>query len=388
MVDMNSVICPNCKKEVEISEALSHQFNEQKMAELTAQFEKKLDEERKAALESSAKKVKEQFELQMKQMQEDAQEKDTRIKELIEQITELTKELRQSKKEQEEAELEMGKKLLEERVKLKEELEKTLQEKSNLEVAEIKKQLEDTKKALEDAQRKAAQKSQQLQGEVLELELEELLRSSFPHDEIEPVGKGVTGADVRHIVKSPKGYNCGTILWEFKRTKEWKEAWLTKLKDDMRAEKANIPVIVSAVLPKEIESGFGLKDGVWVCDQSLILPLAMVLRKNLLDVGFQKLVSANRGEKADLLYGYITSHEFQQQVENIVEVYRDMQQQVAKERAAFEKIWKMREAQVQKLLHGTANIVGSMQGLAGASMPQIKGLDLLDDGEEQKSLLD
>lgn len=378
---MNTVVCPHCKKTVEISEALRHQFNEQQLAEITAKHEKELEEARKIALDESAKKIKEQFEFQVKQAKEDAQEKEGRIKELIEQITELTKELRQSKKEQEEASLEMQKKLSEEREKIKEDLEKSLTEKSNLEVAEIRKQLEDTKKALEDAQRKAAQKSQQLQGEVLELEIENLLRISFPHDEIEPIGKGITGADVRQLVKSPKGYHCGIILWEFKRTKKWDDKWLVKLKDDLRAEKANIPVIVSMELPKEAESGFGLKEGVWVCSHELIVPIATVLRKSLLDIGYQKLVSANRGEKADLLYNYITSHEFQQQIENIIEVYRDMHHQILKERTAYEKIWKIREAQVEKLLHGTANIVGSMQGYAGASMPQIKGLDLLEDGE-------
>jgi hypothetical protein len=282
----------------------------------------------------------------------------------------------------------MIKKLSEEREKLKEEVGKTLKEKSDLEVAEIKKQLEDTKKALEDAQRKAAQKSQQMQGEVLELELENLLRSAFPQDEIEAVGKGVTGADIKHIVKSPKGYVCGTILWESKRTKEWSDKWLHKLKEDLRVEKAMFPVIVSMNLPKEGENGFGLKEGVWVCTPNLVIPLAIILRKNLLDLGYQKAISANRGEKADLLYSYVTSHEFQQQVENVVEVYQEMQTQIVKERAAFEKAWKQREAQAQRILISTSNMIGSMQGVVGASMPPIKGLDLLDEGDEQQSLLE
>jgi hypothetical protein len=230
--------------------------------------------------------------------------------------------------------------------------------------------------SLEEAKRKAQQGSQQTQGEVLELDLEETLRQEFPNDEIEPVGKGVKGADIRQIVKSPKGFVCGVILWESKRTKAWTDEWLTKLKDDLRAEKANIPVIVSTSLPKELKSLMGLIDGVWVTTYELFIPMATLLRKNLLDIGFQKAVSAHRGDKADLLYEYITGHEFRQQVEALAEVYHEMQEEISKERVAFEKIWKTREGQVKRLSLATANVYGSMQGLVGSSMPQVKGLDL------------
>ncbi|OGH19785.1 MAG: hypothetical protein A3D74_04950, partial [Candidatus Levybacteria bacterium RIFCSPHIGHO2_02_FULL_37_13] len=327
------------------------------------------------------KKVKEELELKFKNSESELEEAKEQSRELREQLLEITKQLRLLKQKDDERELEMQKKLSLEREKIQEDVIKIEKEKSNLEIAEIKKQLDDTKKALEDAQRKSSQKSQQLQGEVLELELEKLLNDAFPHDEFIAVAKGISGADICQIVKSPKGIICGTILWESKRTKEWSDKWLTKLKEDLRAQKANIPIIVSIVLPKEASDGFGIKDGVWICSHQLVLPIATILRKNLLDVGYQKAVLANRGEKADMLYSYVTGHEFQQQVERIVEVYKEMKDQITRERAAFERSWKQREGQAERIIISAANIVGNMQGKVGASMPQIKGLDLLPENQ-------
>ncbi len=373
---MNTLICPHCKKQVEISEALTHQLREDISSTLRAEYKEKIDKAKQEAEEAAIKKISEANYLKLKDLENENREEKERARELREQLLELTKTLRDLKQKDEERELEMQKKLQQEERKIREEVSKKEAEKSNLALAELKKQLEDTRKALEEANRKADQKSQQLQGEILEIELEEVLRLSFPHDEIIAVGKGVSGADIRHIVKSPKGFICGVILWEFKRTKDWSDKWIIKLKEDLRIEKANIPVIVSIEMPKDIPNGFGLKDGVWVCGHSLIFPLATLLRKNLLDVGYQKAISANRGEKADLLYSYVTSHEFQQQIENALEAYTEMKSQISKERAFSEKSWKQREAQAERVLMSIANIVGSMQGRVGTSMPQIKGLDL------------
>jgi hypothetical protein len=384
---MNNIVCPHCGKEVEINQALKHQIEEDILQAERAKQKEELERVTKQAEEKAAKKIKEELDFKLKNSANELEESKKRNDALQEQLLELNKTLRSLQKKDEQRELEMQKQLFTEREKLQEELHKSLGEKYNLEKAELSKQLEDTKRALEDAQRKASQKSQQLQGEVLELELEEVLRREFPHDDIEPIGKGVVGADIRQVVKSPKGFVCGTILWESKRTKEWSEKWIAKLKEDVRSEKAVCAVIVSIALPKEASNGFGLHDGIWVCNYSLVLSLATVLRKNLLDVGYQKAVSANRGTKAEELYSYITSHEFQQQVENVVEVYQEMQTQITKERAAFEKIWKMREGQAQRILRSTGNIIGSMQGVVGGSALPIKGLDL-DSGEEQKSLLE
>lgn len=383
---MNDITCPNCGKRVEISQAIKHQIQESILAKAENKHKEELEKLRIEVEEKAERRIKEELELKFKDSQNELQESKEQSRDLREQLLGITKQLRLLKQKDDERDLEMQKKLSLEREKIQEQVVKIEKEKSSLEVAEIKKQLEDTKKALEDAQRKAAQKSQQLQGEILELELERILHDAFPHDNVESVAKGISGADVLQIVKSPKGFVCGSILWESKRTKEWSDKWLVKLKEDLRNQKANIPIIVSMVLPKEAKDGFGIKEGVCICSPQLILPIATVMRKNLLDVGYQKAVSANREEKKDLLFNYVTDSEFQQQVERIIEAYNEGKNQISKERMAFEKSWKQREVQLERIILSTANIVGSMQGRIGASMPQIKGLDLLP--EDQLTLED
>jgi hypothetical protein len=169
------------------------------------------------------------------------------------------------------------------------------------------------------------------------------------------------------------------IIWEIKRTKNWTDGWIPKLKIDQRSSKAKMAVVISEVLPKHLESDMGFIDGIWVVKPKLAIVLATLLRRNLLDVGRQKAVAANQGDSAAALYSFVTSHEFSQQIESMVETYQEMTQQVSKERTAYERLWSMREKQAQKLLLSTANIVGSMQGHIGtASMPKIKGLELGD----------
>ena len=217
---MNTVVCPHCKKSVEISEALRHEFNEQELAKVKAEHEKELAEAKKTSLEEANKKIKEQFELQLKRAHDDTEEKDKRIKELIEQITELTKELRASKKAQEEAALDMQKKLAVEEEKIRLDTQKKAEEEQHLKILAKDKQLQDTLKELEDAKRKLQQGSQQTQGEVFELEFEELLQKEFPHDKISPVGKGIKGGDIIQEVWDARGNYNGKILWELKKYKD------------------------------------------------------------------------------------------------------------------------------------------------------------------------
>lgn len=379
-VDMQQLTCPHCNKVIEISEALQK--------EVSSQMEKKFQEDLLSATrlvkEKTEKEIAEKMEIQVKDLENEKKQKEERIEKLVSDLlkaNELTRDLKQKDSERE---LELQKKLSEERDKFTEDITKQVSEKAKLKEAELSKKLEDTQKALEEARKKSEQGSQQLQGEVLELALESMLKNAYPMDEIEPVGKGVTGADIRHIVKSQGGAVCGVILWEIKRTKHWEDKWLTKLKDDLRQEGANIPVIVSSELPKEAKDGMGLKENVWICSQALVLPLAELLRKNLYDVAKQKHLMNRQTEKSDLLFSYITGHEFQQQVESILEVYKQMQEQISKEKAVLTKSWKQREEQVEKILITTASIVGSMQGKIGKSSLSIKGLELLslDDGIE------
>ena len=359
----NAIKCPNCGIQIEITEALRGEIEEQVRKETEAKVRHEVEEKKN---------------LEMMDLKKTLGEKDKKIREFIDQEMKLREERRKMEEEKRELALEVQRRVDEEREKTEEEVLKRSEEEHRLRDLEKEKVINDLKKALEEAQRKASQGSQQTQGEVLELDLEENLRSAFPQDTVEPVEKGVKGADIRQIVKSQSGVVCGVILWESKRTKDWHDEWTVKLKEDLRAEGANVPVIVSEALPKEAQKGMGVKGGVWVVSFSLVLPLASLIRKNLLEVTYQKVISVDRSKKAEQLYEYITGHEFRQQLEALVEVYQEMQGEIDKERASFEKIWKTREFQVKRMLNSTASICGSMQGLLGSSVLQIKGLELLE----------
>lgn len=311
-------------------------------------------------------------------------DKDTQIKEQeaalkISRETELTARKREREAEDKikNADLEVEKKLAAERGTLEVEISKRYSEEYSLKEREGQKKISDLLRQLDEAKIKAEQGSQQMQGEVQELDLEEALREAFPQDLIEPVGKGVRGADVRQKVRTSAGKIAGVILWETKRTKSWSDGWLGKLKDDLRAEAANIPVILSAVLPEEASSGFGQKDGVWICKPSIAIPIAFAFRRQLLEVALVNSQAENRGTLADSLYDYVISHEFRQQIESMVETHREMKEQVTRERISYERSWKARESQIDRMLTGTARIAGSIQGRLGdAAFGPVKGLEL------------
>lgn len=375
---VNTIICPHCKNSIELTEALTHQIQEKLVASLNQKHEKELEEVKQKLLDQIKKESEEQFALELTDLKKQLEEKEQKVAEFRGHELKLREEKRKLEEREQELKLEVQRKIDEERKKIEESVLKQAIEEHRLKDLEKEKIIQDLKRGLEEAQRRAQLSSQQLQGEVLELDLEHLLRSSFPQDVIEPIGKGAVGSDIRHMVKSPRGTLCGVVLWECKRTKAWSSGWIPKLKDDLRREKAHIPVIVTTTLPEEAKTGMGMIDGVWVCSFSLVFPLAMLLRKSLLDVAFQKAVSLHKGEKAELLYEFVTSHEFIQQVEALLEVYRDMQEQLVRERSVFEKSWKQREAQMRRYLTSLASVYGTMQGLAGSSMPQIKGFEMME----------
>lgn len=391
---MNLIKCPNCGKEIELSEALTKDIektvleaqHKEHIAELEKvqkdadeKIQKLVEEERlKAQADASSR-----LEHKLKQMQEQSDADKIEVKETRDQLSTLMQELRESKKSVANAELEMQKKLAEEEQKIREEAQKEAGETQRLKLAEKDKQLEAAKKQVEEMQRKLNQGSQQLQGEILELDLEDALTAEFKDDDITSVEKGIKGADIKQTVRSPRGTDCGVILWEIKRTKAWTEGWVQKLKDDLRDTKANIPVIITEVMPRDIKSDIHLYKGVWIVKPGSALVLASLLRKGLLDVGREKAITKHRDTSADALYSFVTSHEFSQQIEAMVEVYTEMITDLTKEKVAFDRIWAKRESQAKKLLGSTANIIGSMQGQlgAGASL-RIKGLELLDAGED------
>jgi len=425
---MSTIICNQCGTEIEITAALQGQIEQQVLAaehkkhqaelqrvkeeaeaqakadrqatqdladrklagakellEAQAQADLELAKQKLAAEAANAQRQQvAQQEMLVQSLTKDAESEKAANKELRVQLTELMQTVRQEKKAREEAELNAQKKLAEEEGRLREEIQKAADEKQRLNLAAKEKTILDLQKALDEAQRKAAQGSQQLQGEIMELDLERALAEAFRDDDIAPVPKGVNGADIAQTVRSARGSDCGLILWELKRTKNWVDGWVPKLKEDVRNAKASAAIIVTETMPKQIEEDMGVFQGVWVCKPPLAVVLGSLLRKSLLDVGRQKALAENRGDKADALYSFVTSHEFAQQVENMVETYQEMTIQVHKERVAYERLWSQREKQAQKLLLGTANIIGSMQGHIGAaSMPRIKGLDLLETGDDE-----
>lgn len=363
----NNIKCPKCGEEIEVSEALS--------ATIKQQIEKGLTEK---IFREAEQKFKNEASEELKILKEDLKFKNQKLEETRAEALKLAQEKMRLDDEKKSFELDKQRQLNAEREKIRQQTLLEASDAHRMKDLEKEKMINDLKRSLEEAQLKASQSSQQLQGEVQELDLEIFLRSAFPTDEINPVGKGVRGADISQTVKTSMGTVCGVILWESKRTKAWVDDWATKLKDDLRASKANIPVIISTVLPKEIKSGFGFFSGVWVAEPKYIQPLAEILRKNLVDVAREKHNSQDRGTKADMIYSYLTSDSFVQQIQSIIEVHQNMKNQIQKERAAFEKIWKERESQAERIMMSTAGIYGSIQGVAGQSLPTVKGLDLLE----------
>lgn len=385
-----TITCKGCGSKISIDEALLHEIKDKALREINQDHQlqiKKLEEKIK---NDSEQRLKEQIEelkskitleanekaqLTLKQLQEETNEEKAENKKLRESLNEVMQQLRLANKERDNTELQMQKKLADEEAKIKEDAQKSATEKFRLEMASREKTISDLQKSLDEAQRKAAQGSQQMQGEILELDLEEALDREFRDDGIQPIAKGTNGADVRQIVKSPRGTACGIILWETKRTKTWSDQWTTKLKADMRAEGANCPVIITEIMPKNAPSICNYQ-GVWVCKPSMAIVLAKLLRDGLLAVGREKAIAQHRGTAADSLYNYVTSHEFAHHIESILDTYEDMQQQIGAERKAMERIWKKREDQLKILTTGVASVYGSMESRVGSSMHKVKGLEL------------
>ncbi|MDB5607994.1 MAG: hypothetical protein JWP25_4894 [Bradyrhizobium sp.] len=230
-------------------------------------------------------------------------------------------------------------------------------------------------RTIEELKRKADQGSQQTQGEALELELETLLRSKFPLDLIEPVGKGEFGGDVVQRVNGSLGQAAGVILWEFKRTKNWSDGWLAKLREDQRNAKADVALIVSQTLPKDVET-FDLIDGVWVAHPRCAVPVAVALRQSLIELAGARSAQQGQQTKMELMYQYLTGPRFRQRLEGIVEKFDELKEDLDKERKFMNRIWSKREGQIQSVIETTVGMYGDLQGIAGKALPEIPSLDM------------
>ncbi len=249
-----------------------------------------------------------------------------------------------------------------------------IEERSALQVAELQKKLDDLNMQLAAAQRRAEQGSQQLQGEVLELAMEDALRRQFPIDAFEEVKKGARGGDIIHRVMTRSGQLAGTILWEVKRTRDWSAPWTAKLKEDMRACGADLGVLVTLVLPREFTASqaFGLHEEVWVSGWSTAVPLAQALRAGVLDVHHQRLVSKGKGESMEALYDYVTSVQFARKIRAVVDAFKRMREELESEKTTTQQRWARREKQIQLAMTELIGIAGNVQGLARQELPELE----------------
>lgn len=355
--------CPKCGNSFFAEESLIAHIKEEATLLIEKKLRQKIEEEKKLEVENLTKEI-----------QENRQKiDDFRNKEL-----ELRKIARNLEEKQKDLELETQRRIDEEKRKIEEETAKKLIDEHHLKDLEKDKKMADMEKLIIDLKRTSQQNSMQTQGEAGELDLEKILRNLFPTDEILEVKKGELGGDIRQVVKTVRGTDCGMILWERKNTKTWQEVWIKKLKEDVRRDKALLGVIVTEALPKDFTKEIGEKNGIWIVSRGFIEPLAILLRKNLYDVAKNKAITFNKQSKAEGLYDFVTSNDFIQQVEKMVDIYMEMKMQVSRERASSERLWKQREMQIDGLLKGISGIYGGMQLMAGSALPQVKSLEIGD----------
>lgn len=400
--------CPHCENEFPLEDALSEELKDsiekekhllrEQMREYKKNAEERLkvkdDEINKIKLqqdeitrnkinealtkketelkESITKNISSDFESQIKLLQQTNNDYEEKLKLSRQKELEFLQKEKNLQTKEEELQITLHKQLLTEREKLKEQLVKeeaerlSLKEQEhNLQIRDLQKQLDDQKKLTEEMRRKQEQGSMQLQGEVQELLLEEILKESFPSDVVNEVQKGKKGADCLLLVKNKFGHDCGTILFESKRTVAWKNEWIEKLKQDKINCNADVAIIVSQVLPERMENNFGFEDGIWICSFEDVKILTASLREGIINVYQEIKKHDNQGDKMQLLYEYMTSPEFASQWKAIRGVFRNMKQLIEDEKRAMEKIWKNREKQLDAALHNSGLIMGSIEGIAG-----------------------
>ncbi len=274
-----------------------------------------------------------------------------------------------------EMEIRLEQRILEQAAEIRERAAREAEDRLKLLMREKDESIADLKRSMEDLQHKFEKKSQQLQGEVQELDLEERLQRHFVRDHIAPIPKGQVGADVMQRVVGDSGVECGAIVWECKRTKNWQAVWLDKLRDDQRATKAELAILVSQTLPDGVDN-FSFIDGIWVVHPSLVIPVATALRERLLEVSRTRQSMSGQQDKVQLVYGYLTSPQFKQRIEAIVEAFRTMQSDLQQERRVFERHWAKREKEIEHVIAATAGMCGDLQGIVGASFQEIDGLSM------------
>ena len=401
-----NIKCPSCNHEFPLEAAINDELREaiekekqelrQKMSdhlrkkeeelirkekewrELLVKREQEVQQEAEAGLR---KKIAADFENKMQLLEQNNRDNEEKLKEARKRELDFMRQEQELKNREAELEIRVQKELQLEREKLTDEIRKIEEQKISVKeteylmrTKELEKQLEDQKRLAEEMRRRAEQGSSQLQGEVQELALEDMLRAAFPFDVVEEVGKGVRGADCIQVVRNNMGNDCGKIIYESKRTKEFGGDWIEKLRADMRSQGADVAVIVTQTFPRDMDR-FGEKNGVWICSFHEVKSVVYMLREGIVKVAAALKTQENSGDKMALLYKYLTSSEFAEQWRAIREGFMSMRQSIQKERDAMEKLWKAREKQLEKVLLNAAHIHGSIDGIAGLEDVDLQLLD-------------
>jgi len=425
MKNQTQINCPNCGESVDVQDILAHQLEEEFKQKYQSQLatEKKKYEEQ----EQNLKEAKEEFEVKKKQqneifqerlelelkeekkkieakvkaklqeeqseqlqlMRNELKEQSEKVKELNRTKAEIEKLKREKGELKEAAEAEAQKRLNETLLQERDKIKKAEHDKNELRFKELQKQLEDQKRLTEEMKRKQEQGSMQLQGEVQELAIEEWLAAQFPLDTITEIKKGERGGDCLQTVHTRAQQNCGTIYYESKRTKSFQPSWIEKFKADIRTKGANIGVLVTEVMPSDMDR-MGLKDGIWICNYEEFKGLCTVLRSSIVQVNNALSSQENRGDKMHLLYDYLTSNTFSMQMEAIVEGFTQMKNDLDTEKRSMQRIWKQREKQLEKVIINTVDMYGSVKGIAGNAVASVKALELpgQEDDEEGELTID
>ncbi|HTN72501.1 MAG TPA: DUF2130 domain-containing protein [Methylomirabilota bacterium] len=419
-----TIICPQCKSEIKLTESLAApllesvrrdyerrltqkdsdiaqrektlqeqaQILEKTKNTLDQQVAEKVQQERAKIAAEEAKKAKlalgselDQKAKEINMLQDVLKQRDAKLAEAQQAQADLIRKERALDDARRELNLTIEKRVRADLGAEREKAKKEAEEELKLKVMEKDQTITSMQKQIEELKRRAEQGSQQLQGEVQELELEALLSTKFPRDTIQPVPKGEFGGDVLHRVVGTLGQQCGTILWESKRTKNWSDGWLAKLREDQRTAKAEIAVIISQALPKEIDT-FGFVEGVWVAHPKVALPVAMSLRQTLIEVASARQSSEGQQTKMEMVYQYLTGPRFRQRVQAIVESFSSMREDLDREKKVITRQWAKREEQIDRVMQATVGMYGDLQGIAGKTLQEIEGLEfqgLLDFSEDK-----
>ena len=409
-----TIICPKCHEEIKLTDSLAapiiesvrHEYEERLLKQkeglegrekalhdreealskaretLDEQVAEKLKLERAKIVTEEGKKARlasandlEQKAKEVEELQSVLQQREAKLAEAQNAQAELIRKQRELDDEKRELDLTVEKRIQEGLTTARDQARKEAEDELKLKVLDKEQVISALQKQIEDLKRRADQGSQQAQGEVMELELETILRAKFPRDLIEAVPKGEFGGDVLHRVLGPLGQPCGTILWESKRTKNWTDAWLPKLREDQRAAKAEVAILMSQALPKDVDT-FELIEGVWVTHPRTALPVADMLRHSLLEVALARQAGEGQQTKMEMIYQYMTGPRFRQRVQAIVEAFSSMKEDLDKEKKAITKQWAKREEQIDRVMRSTVGMYGDLQGIAGKTVQEIEGLSL------------